>query len=242
MPNKLSGIFSRSSEEKEAKAEEAANQSRSRDASDSVPHYSASEVPPPNYQPGNGSDVANDPPDYATGFANLDLSDAPSTKSPSVHETIAYLKVLECFSRLRQSIISMDGLFSVDNATVVHVARPSNLANGEGADELLSRLAEKHWAMYVSRAVGRFHACLSRAVPANTLPTMPLLERDGMKDIITEPGCVKIQMGPIEISSMPPVDVLMVWHAYMLNPRTYLEDCVRLGRMDLWNTTSLMAS
>lgn len=35
---------------------------------------------------------------------------------------------------------------------------------------------------------------------------------------------------------MPPVDVLMVWHAYMLNPRAYLEDCLRWGRMRLWHT------
>ena len=32
------------------------------------------------------------------------------------------------------------------------------------------------------------------------------------------------------------VDVLMVWHAYMLNPRCFLEDCFRLGLMDFWMT------
>lgn len=28
----------------------------------------------------------------------------------------------------------------------------------------------------------------------------------------------------------------MVWHAFMLNPRNYLEDCVRFGMKDLWAT------
>ena len=28
----------------------------------------------------------------------------------------------------------------------------------------------------------------------------------------------------------------MVWHAFMLNPRDYLEDCLRYGRMRLWGT------
>jgi hypothetical protein len=28
----------------------------------------------------------------------------------------------------------------------------------------------------------------------------------------------------------------MVWHSYMLNPRVYLEDCLREGRMRLWHT------
>ena len=28
----------------------------------------------------------------------------------------------------------------------------------------------------------------------------------------------------------------MVWHSYMLNPRNFLEDCLRYGKMDLWTT------
>lgn len=28
----------------------------------------------------------------------------------------------------------------------------------------------------------------------------------------------------------------MVWHAYMLNPRDFLEDCIRLGKMSFWKT------
>ena len=32
------------------------------------------------------------------------------------------------------------------------------------------------------------------------------------------------------------LDVLMVWHAFMLNPRSYLEDCLRFGLKNLWTT------
>ena len=64
--------------------------------------------------------------------------------------TITHLKTLECFSRLRQSIASTDGLFSIENATIVEIARTSSLANGEGADELLPKLAEKRWAVYIT--------------------------------------------------------------------------------------------
>lgn len=28
----------------------------------------------------------------------------------------------------------------------------------------------------------------------------------------------------------------MVWHAFMLNPRNYLEDCVRFGLVNIWAT------
>lgn len=32
------------------------------------------------------------------------------------------------------------------------------------------------------------------------------------------------------------LDILMVWHAFMLNPRNYLEDCIRFGLKHLWAT------
>jgi hypothetical protein len=232
MPSRLSGIFTRSSKEQEAKAEEAASHSNGQ-SSDPVPHYSVSEPPPPDYQADNDG-VA--PPDYTAGFANLSISDAPSSDIPSVNETIAHLKTLECFSRLRQTAASTDGLFGIHNAIVVDIARSSNLASGEGADELLPKLAEKRWAIYISRAVDRFHDWVSVIVPNGPIPTMAELEYDGRNDMIMHPGYAKQAMQPIGQSNMPPLDVLMIWHAYMLNPRAYLEDCVRLGRMTLWNT------
>jgi hypothetical protein len=30
------------------------------------------------------------------------------------------------------------------------------------------------------------------------------------------------------------LDVLMVWHTFMLNPRSYLEDCIRFGLPEFW--------
>lgn len=30
------------------------------------------------------------------------------------------------------------------------------------------------------------------------------------------------------------IDVIMVWHAYILNPRDFLEDCLRQGKMKFW--------
>lgn len=139
MPSRLSAIFSRSEKAEEAKAEEAANES-SGQSSDPVPAYSVSQPPPPDYL-----DDENDspPPDYTAGFANLSLSDAPTSDIPQVNEAIAHLKVLECFYRLRQSISSMDGLFGIDNGRIVDLARVSSLMNDEKADDLLPKLAEK---------------------------------------------------------------------------------------------------
>lgn len=232
MPSRLSGIFARSSKEQEAKADEAANQNHG-PSSDPVPEYSESQVSPPDYT----ADGDALPPDYTAGFASLSISDEPSLEIPQVNETIAHLKTLECFYRLKQTIATTDGIFGIDNAKVVDIARTFGLGNGDGADEFLPRLAEKRWAIYVSRAVDRFHAWVSTAVPATTMPTMAELEESGRSGhIVMESAHVQHQMPPIDRSNMPPVDVLMVWHAYMLNPRAYLEDCVRLGWMALWYT------
>ncbi|KAG6846972.1 hypothetical protein H0H93_010790, partial [Arthromyces matolae] len=35
--------------------------------------------------------------------------------------------------------------------------------------------------------------------------------------------------------ALPPLDVLMVWHAYMLNPRWYAEDCTRITSLKALN-------
>ena len=99
MPSKLSGISSRSTKEREAKAEEAAHQSHGGGPSELLPHYSPLEIPPPDYEAGSSSDYADASPNYISGFANLDLSDAPSSENPAVDETIAHLKTLECFYR-----------------------------------------------------------------------------------------------------------------------------------------------
>ncbi|KAM0719262.1 hypothetical protein Q7P37_005167 [Cladosporium fusiforme] len=230
MPSRLSAIFSRSEKATEAKADEAANE-YSGQSSDPVPQYSVSQ-PPPEYLE-DGNDVP--PPDYTAGFANLSLSDAPTSDIPDVNETIAHLKVLESFYVLKQSISSMDGLFGIDNARILDLARSSSLENNEKADDLLPKLAEKRWAVYVARAVDRFNAWMSAFAPVESLPNMAELVRDGTAGLIVEPHYVKQSLPPIERANLPPIDVLMVWHAYMLNPRAYLEDCIRLGRMALWN-------
>jgi len=61
---------------------------------------------------------------------------------------------------------------------------------------------DRRWAWFVSLAVERFTTwCESLTVADTTLPAEEVF---------------------------PPLDVIMVWHAYMLNPRWYAEDCYRL--------------
>ncbi|KAH7338099.1 hypothetical protein B0J17DRAFT_717757 [Rhizoctonia solani] len=59
------------------------------------------------------------------------------------------------------------------------------------------------WAIYLARAVDRFAAWISKGLPADLdTSNSRLLNED----------------------EVPPLDVLMAWHAYLLNPRVYYED------------------
>ncbi|KAG8952409.1 hypothetical protein FRC00_006770, partial [Tulasnella sp. 408] len=69
---------------------------------------------------------------------------------------------------------------------------------------------DERWAVFLQRAVYRFQKWAVR-----------MIGRDGQEEVRGEGPRV---LAPDEV---PPLDVLMVWHTYMLNPRTYYEDCLR---------------
>ncbi|KIM42763.1 hypothetical protein M413DRAFT_123346 [Hebeloma cylindrosporum] len=61
---------------------------------------------------------------------------------------------------------------------------------------------EKKWAWFVALAVEQFDVWCQGLKPGDKSKSMKVV--------------------------LPPIDVLMVWHAYMLNPRWYAEDCMRI--------------
>ncbi|KAG8979649.1 hypothetical protein FRB90_008032, partial [Tulasnella sp. 427] len=69
---------------------------------------------------------------------------------------------------------------------------------------------DERWAVFLQRAVYRFEQWAVR-----------MIGREGQEEVLGEGPKV---LTPNEV---PPLDVLMVWHTYMLNPRTYYEDCLR---------------
>ncbi|KAG8926326.1 hypothetical protein FRC01_009006 [Tulasnella sp. 417] len=69
---------------------------------------------------------------------------------------------------------------------------------------------DDRWAVYLQRAVYRFEQWAVRMIGG-----------EGQEEALGEGPRVS---APNEV---PPLDVLMVWHTYMLNPRTYYEDCLR---------------
>lgn len=210
MPNRLSKLFSSSeTKEKEALAE--------------AERKSQSESPPPRYSedaPDYDQDNILDPPDITAGFRNLNISADSRNSFPQPEETIAHLKVLECFYRLKQSVGSYDKLFGISNGAVTRHGLPET----DKTAEALSKLAEKRWAIYLQRAVGRFEQWRAAVTPDAHMITRKNLELHGSDGTLLEESYMDGQRLKFDKTNMPPVDVLMVWHAYMLNPRVSVTD------------------
>ncbi|KAH7371691.1 hypothetical protein BKA66DRAFT_590700 [Pyrenochaeta sp. MPI-SDFR-AT-0127] len=127
---------------------------------------------------------------------------------------------------------------------------------------LAERIRDKRWTIFVHKAVDRFEAWWN-SLPA-TYPhsssiwdspfTTQDFETPKVRSMIVQGylarrqpqgvARVSVTQFPVEGDGLelhsgfqlPPLDVLMVWHAYMLNPRNYLEDSIRHMKHALWRT------
>lgn len=100
----------------------------------------------------------------------LNLSDSPPV--PDADTCLAHLRLLSAFEKLKIQVGYQDGLWDIWDD------RASSAAN---AIEVLVKLREKRWALYVARAVDRYEAWWTSFVP-----TM-LLEKDMIKDESSRP-------------------------------------------------------
>ncbi|KAG8914659.1 hypothetical protein FRC00_011745, partial [Tulasnella sp. 408] len=71
---------------------------------------------------------------------------------------------------------------------------------------------DERYAVFLQRAVYRFEQWAVRMIGG-----------EGQEEIELGEGTPRV-LAPNEV---PPLDVVMVWHTYMLNPRSYYEDCIR---------------
>lgn len=71
---------------------------------------------------------------------------------------------------------------------------------------------DERYAVFLQRAVYRFEQWAVRMIGG-----------EGSE----EEGVIPEAARPLAPSEVPPLDVTMAWHTYMLNPRVYYEDCIR---------------
>ncbi|OAX80360.1 hypothetical protein ACJ72_05311 [Emergomyces africanus] len=140
-------------------------------------------------------------------------------------QCIAHLKLLAALADLRDTISATDGLFDL------HDIEYGKYPTEEDRLKAAQLIREKRWAVYVGRAVDRFSTwhekCIRRDGFGSNMGavTMSDIERHGGLSTSVDWNDTIIWT----VDMMPPLDVLMVWHAYMLNPRDFLEDCIRLA-------------
>lgn len=122
------------------------------------------ENPPPLYT----VDASPNVPDINAGLATLGLN---TKKTRPFSDLSAHLKLLESFHQLREDIALHDGLFGIWDSFV-----PSSRSEREQA-EILLKIREKRWAIYVAKAASRFQTWWQASVEPGTgmLSTTELL-------------------------------------------------------------------
>ena len=215
---------------------------RSQETSVSPPSTGGPPTPPD--VKGNGPSAGDDdkkqtlPPPYsepdvdglAASIGTLSLhKSSHKTVLPSPDECIVHLKLLTALHHLREEVSETDGLFGIYDRIADEFSREHDIA--------ITKIREKRWAVYVTRAVDRFakwfDVCIYEAPVGRQGPlTMEdVFLKDTLERAVTDGSTIRF-----EPDNMPPLDVLMVWHSFMLNPRSFLEDCLRNMRMPLWHT------
>ncbi|PGH01765.1 hypothetical protein AJ79_07813 [Helicocarpus griseus UAMH5409] len=152
---------------------------------------------------------------------------------PSQYECIVHLKLLAAIADLRDEVSTIDGLFGLQDSLFDDFSSEDNKAKAAAL------IREKRWQIYVSRAVYRFETWLDKCIPidggigsSGQVVTVDHIDDGQDYKKVTDWDSVI----PFTVDDLPPLDVIMVWHSYMLNPRIFLEDCIRLGNMSLWVT------
>lgn len=187
--------------------------------------------PPPAYSEAADVDVDN-----TAAFSTLSLHDTP--KDPDADTCLAHSKLLFALQSLKEDVGYTDGLWDIWDSRqdtldpAAHRLPDADTATtpDAGTKIKLSAIREKRWALYVARAVDRYEAWWS------TFDTN-FLREDDMKlasGALYHNFVSDKQYMTWDESMLPPLDVLMVWHAHMLNPRAFLEDTLRCGLSSFW--------
>lgn len=196
-------------------------------------------------------------------FENLDFKPSP-LELPTAAECIAHLKLLHAFAKVRHEIGNHEGLFGIKFEKFEDAKEPLDLPRDElprsdshqpegvhGQDgsraavpnenenedaALVERIREKRWTVFVTKAAHRFEKWWDSWYASYPIATTDY-DSSGRRQA---PRMFPDQGEGFENQLpdyLPPLDVLMVWHAYMLNPRAYLEDCMRWSKHRIWRTS-----
>lgn len=176
---------------------------------------------------GGKGDNEPSPPPYSSGQSVNDTPpyrqhDTPGSEV-AVDECIVHLKLLSAIAILRNSIRGTDQLFGVHDSEAGYFSDPQKQA------QAAARIREKRWAVYVARAVDRFTIWWQTCVP-NGPAEAKLIWAPNMMPPLGQLFSILHELRFLTYH----LDIIMVLHAYMLNPRAFFEDCLRQSKMNVW--------
>ncbi|KAI5853316.1 hypothetical protein BZA05DRAFT_352302 [Tricharina praecox] len=167
---------------------------------------------------------------YVSTASNSDTSSTQrGYEIPTEEQVLQHYRLLAAFEKLRLAISNTPGLFGLGS--------PPGIGQHD-----INRIAEKRWQVYVTRAVERFTVWWQKVLP-RTFGGMPMdeLSKDNLMERLAmwrsspndkpKTKAARVDFG---VQGLPPLDVIMIWHTYMLNALVFLEDCHQTGRLDLW--------
>ncbi|KAK4249025.1 hypothetical protein C7999DRAFT_39873 [Corynascus novoguineensis] len=224
-------------------------------------HNSDGGVPPPVYAPKTSSQVLPDVTDadianMTAAFDSLNLSNLPV--DPDVDTCLAHLRLLFAFQWMKEDVGFTDGLWDLWDSNAGRIEewmrRPEKgpigerqatedgdaerkVLMGDKTMKYLSNIREKRWSLFVARAVDRYQIWWQYLM--EFLPGEPLKEYNMDTPGSRQYSEFTCQSGSVlhwREDMLPPLDVLMVWHTHMLNPRAFLEDSILAGMRHFWAT------
>ncbi|KAL4743812.1 hypothetical protein BDV11DRAFT_201671 [Aspergillus similis] len=144
------------------------------------------------------------------------VADKSSEATPLLQKTATIIsarnywqhqQLLRCFLNLKQIVSKTTGLFKTEH---VHEFKYLDPIARQSAVE------ERRWSIYVSRAIHRFSVWWTH---------LPAVDTPGPG---SDPSSEKLDR-------MPPLDILMVFHALTLYTKACWEDCFQHQKMAVWN-------
>ncbi|KAF2755125.1 hypothetical protein EJ05DRAFT_478932 [Pseudovirgaria hyperparasitica] len=154
---------------------------------------------------------------------------SPTALLPNQSQLATNLRLGHTFGALKSEIYFRSGIFDINDSWLP----ASGPLFTEDVHKATNRIREKRWAIFVCRAVDRFTAWWEAM--KQSIYDQPVTCGDlNTKDInLLQRGLSRTTI--LTKERLPPLDVLMVWHTFMLSPQRYLEDCLLQGMMGLWH-------
>ncbi|EEQ41962.1 conserved hypothetical protein, partial [Candida albicans WO-1] len=122
-----------------------------------------------------------------------------SKSLPTIADVVAHLKLLKAFGALKAKVLG--------TTSVIKDLNPAQ---------------HKYWQVFITNAVRRFIIFVS-ALRKYSCDTVSTVVREDIFFKVIKNKKFESMMSQI----MPPLDVIMVWHAFLLNPKTFYDSFTR---------------